>query len=234
MAFPVCLSQISSENYCSMTVCENQTRRDLESRAGTWYGLTMDTLTRFVQYIYEKLGWKALIVLGVLCVVYLVFVGWSFQPVQDLAVRITARARSYKRLDEFTVGVAGLDNDTDGEGKQFIEDALVDVKGLKVRTLEPVLRTGDSRQIESSTEEATELLESSNADLLIWGEMLGRGSEASLKLRLVAPDPGSWQESPLHLQLGESLTFPLKFKKELAPILKAIIAARGCSTSVHS
>jgi hypothetical protein len=122
---------------------------------------------------------------------------------------------------QFTILISNLAEDPDGHQTRLVRDVFLNERGLEARSTCRVVRldtaSGSLTDAETAAlERGRALLESRNADLLIWGEVKKADRELSLWF---LSSGGSTLGAPSY-SLSEKLTLPENFRADSAPSSK--------------
>jgi tetratricopeptide (TPR) repeat protein len=155
------------------------------------------------------------------------FIAWLFEDsLKDFLKHHLKKLRWPGRLPKaepnvFTVAVAHLDNDSDGQGERLIVEALGEIKGIQWRQFDRTLPAGGSGQVNPGHEIARKYLKDSGAEVLIWGTLLKAGDKFVPKLCLTSSRVA--KESARY-QLTEDLNLPPLFHSDLVNLLRLLVA----------
>ena len=184
----------------------------------------------FRKWIYRRLGLKGLLGLAVLSV--LVSAWWNWQKVQkqpvvaDLVGLLSRKALPRADPQRFSIAVAHLENDNEGEKERLISEALQEFEGIQVLkidrtlTLEGTLPEAAER---AGQDQAQKYLEATGADILLWGTVLHYDGKSLPKLHWTTAREvkhnkawGRYQPS------NESFELPAIFWEDLSQLLQLL------------
>lgn len=132
----------------------------------------------------------------------------------------------------FNIGIARLANDEDGEQRRKIESALRDLEGIRVSASPREIALSGAQLQEALSNghaEAERYLNDSGFDALIWGEVLGTGGDAALKLYWTTA-PGV-RRSTEAFNFEPNQTLPSLFWSEMADVLRLVVTTSAAAFS---
>ena len=173
-----------------------------------------------------------LVALFVIAVALLI--SWVFGKVfgvllEDFARDCWKKLRRPARLPKadsniFTVAVAHLNNDSDGQGERLILEALREIRGIQVRQFDRTVAASGYEQVNAGHEIARKYLKESGAEVLIWGTLLMAGDKVVPKLYLTPAKDLNVAKESARYQLTEDLNLPPVFHNDLVNLLRVLVA----------
>ncbi|HUU46324.1 MAG TPA: tetratricopeptide repeat protein [Acidobacteriota bacterium] len=130
--------------------------------------------------------------------------------------------------DRFAVAIANLENDSLGEHRELIADALQDLEGVQILRFDRYITVtgGDLEEVaQRGHERARSLLEQAGADVLIWGRVLT--SEGQRASRLYWTTSGGHERRAENLCQPQEFELPAIFWEELRDVLRLLVVTAG-------
>lgn len=190
--------------------------------------------------LWEKLGVRGLVLLAALSAAFYLWSNWddvkTWPGVASAIEYVTRDDLPTADSQRFSVAVALLQDDTNGEYRTLITRLLGDFKGVQVLSLDRMIFPNEAdpeKQASIGHATAREYLETTRASVLIWGRVLRLGSRSNLDLFMTTAnqDGGATQYS---LECEQNLRLPDVFWDELSGVIRLIIATRGAEFSANN
>lgn len=187
------------------------------------------------QWVGEHLGLTGTVAFAVLLAILALWWNWEkIQKLPGIAGYLAHRSRRPLPLaplprpvrGRFSVAVAHLENDQDGEHERLIVEALSEVRGVQVLKFDRVLAITESNvddAVKAGHEQARALLAESGADVLIWGTVLRVGEKSLPKLRWTTARKLPVEERPGRYPPTEELNLPELFFNDLTDVLDLLV-----------
>ena len=188
------------------------------------------TLEWWLSWLQEKFGRRTALV--ILAAAFVVFVGWNiwdsikeWPGLRSIRLSLVEARLPQPKRGFFNVGIAHLARDGDREQEQELRAALQELRGVNVAIFDrTIVIAGEQLQdaLQQAHAEAHRYLENSGFDAVLWGEVLGSRTNASIKLYWTLTDKGYCGEP---LTLNQNQTLPELFWGELVEVLRLLVTA---------
>lgn len=191
------------------------------------------------QWVSNHLGVKGTIALAMLLALGAIW--WNWEKIRKLPGvvgfldRRTRRPKPLAPLPKatagrFTIAVAHLEGDQNGEQERLLVTALEEFGLVQVLLFDRII-AAQGRSVEETVkaghEQARTLLAESNADVLIWGTVLRSGQTTIPKLRWTTSRDLPLETRSRRYQLTPELELPEVFKSDLTYLLDLLVLTSG-------
>lgn len=196
---------------------------------------------KLYQFLNTRLGWPlaSLLVAGVL-----VWQGWGSITQAPGISQVLTYLRELAPLpqaspERFSIAIARLENDTDGSHRRLIKDALISQFGkneIEILMFDRLIAVSDSDKpqvaISKGHEQAKKLLESTNAQVIVWGEALENKPEAPIRLHWTASSNVELEKTSEKYQpVTGSYDLPQLFHDDLNSVLALLASTQAVEFS---
>lgn len=193
----------------------------------------------FFRWVNTRLGWKvgAAVVAG-----FALWIGWDkvkvLPGVAPLLTHIAElRSIPHAQGDKFSILIAKLGNDKDGQHRGLIDDALrgrFDKDEIEVLLPDRTVTVGDTEKpqeaVKAGHERALALLQQANANVMIWGAVLDTKTDAPMRLHWTVNSQAEVKKSSDKYRPAETnYDLPELFWTDLSDVLGLLATSQGAA-----
>ncbi|MGF1641188.1 MAG: tetratricopeptide repeat protein [Rhodospirillales bacterium] len=182
-------------------------------------------------WVFERFGWPGMVVLAVASVAFWCWWNWDTlrgKPVvADLLAVMQREPLPTADPRRFSVAIADLENDDDGDLKRLIVEDLAEFAAVSVLPLPRTIVLGGGAREESERgghDQARRYLADTGASVLMWGTVLRHEARVIPKLYLTVAPTGAGVSG--RYPPNEELRLPALFWQDLAAVLRLVVASQ--------